>query len=136
MQKEIIDWLLSGDVSIQYQTRKDILKEDQQTIFPIQKRIQFEGWGKRFLLKRNKNGHWGKSYYQPKWTSTHYTLLDLRNLECPKNNKLVRESVELVLKAPIGNKGGINFSRTCKSSDVCLNGMILNYCSYFLSHDE
>lgn len=135
MQNEIITWLLSGDVSVQYQTRRDILKEDPHTLNSIQNRIQYEGWGKRFLLKRNKNGHWGRWYYQPKWTSTHYTILDLRNLDFPKNNVLVNESVDLVLRAPTGDNGGINLSRTIKSSDVCLNGMILNYCSYFLLDD-
>ena len=46
----------------------------------LQNKIAIEGWGAKYLSLQNKNGHWGKAFYQPKWTSTHYTLLDLRNL--------------------------------------------------------
>ena len=38
----------------------------------------------------------------------------------------------MVLAQPQGNDGGINLARSLKYSDVCVNGMILNYSSYFL----
>ncbi|MBI9095784.1 MAG: hypothetical protein JEY71_12990 [Sphaerochaeta sp.] len=47
--------------------------------------IPTEGFGKQYLDAQNPDGHWGISYYHPKWTSTHYTLLDLRNLEVPSD---------------------------------------------------
>jgi len=40
--KEIINWLLEGDVSIQFQAQRDLLGEEQPT---LQKRISQEGWG-------------------------------------------------------------------------------------------
>jgi hypothetical protein len=73
--QEIIDWLLKGDVSIQYQVYRDLLGIEKRQ---LQDRIDTEGWGKQFLNKRQSTGHWGMKFYQPKWTSTHYTLLDLR----------------------------------------------------------
>ena len=72
-KNHIIDWLLEGDVSIQYQTHKDLLGVYKPS---LQKRIEQEGWGQAFLSKRNAHGHWGKRYYEPKWISSHYTLLD------------------------------------------------------------
>lgn len=72
--QKVIKWLLEGDVSIQYQVHRDLLGNDRQD---LQDRIAKEGWGERFLIKRNSNGHWGDRFYQPKWISTHYTLLDL-----------------------------------------------------------
>ena len=67
-RKEIIKWLLEGDVSIQYQIHRDLLSTERKD---LQKRIAKEGFGAEFLSKRKSDGHWGLKFYQPKWTSTH-----------------------------------------------------------------
>ena len=87
---DIIAWLLKGDVSIQYQTWRYLLDEDRPG---IQARIAEEGWGSRFLRCRNSDGSWGERFYQPKWTSTHYTLLDLKTLCIAQDHPLIRESI-------------------------------------------
>ncbi|MBK6265349.1 hypothetical protein JKA74_09890 [Marivirga sp. S37H4] len=126
---EVIKWLLEGDVSIQYLVYRDLLEIDRKD---LQDRIGSEGWGKQFLSKRKPNGHWGDRFYQPKWISTHYTLLDLRNLNLSPNHKLVKESIELVLNTSKAKDGGIQLGpSTFHRSDVCVNGMFLNYASYF-----
>jgi hypothetical protein len=128
-ERQIIDWLLKGDVSIQYQVYRDLLGEHRKD---LQARITNEGWGQRFLSKRKLNGNWGIRFYQPKWTSTHYTLLDLRNLNLVPNHKKVKESIEQVLSTSIAEDGGIQLGpSTSQHSDVCVNGMFLNYASYF-----
>lgn len=127
--EQIIEWMLTGDVSIQYQVHRDLLGIERKN---LQDRIASEGWGKQFLSKRNPNGHWGDGFYQPKWTSTFYTLLDLRNLNCPSNNKIAKETIELVLQKGKADDGGIPLgASTMQYSDVCVNGMFLNYASYF-----
>ena len=125
---EIIDWLLEGDPAIQYQTYRDLLGEDRPD---IRARIATEGWGARFLACRNDDGSWGQRFYQPKWTSTHYTLLDLRTLCIAPDHPLIRESILDVLGDLKGLDGGILCSHANNVSDVCLNGMFLNYASYF-----
>ena len=128
-EEQIIKWLLEGDVAIQYQVHRDLLGNDNKS---IQKRIANEGWGKQFLSKRKSNGHWGDRFYQPKWISTHYTLLDLRNLNLNQDNELVKEAIEQVLNTSIAIDGGIQLGpSTSHRSDVCVNGMFLNYASYF-----
>lgn len=129
----IIDWLLRGDVAIQYQVYRDLLGKPKKS---LQARIAKEGWGARFLAKRNANGHWGRAFYQPKWTSTHYTLLDLKSLAIAPDNKSIRQSIAMVLAEQKGKDGGINPARTVAYSDVCVNGMILNYASYFGMEQE
>jgi len=124
----IIQWLLNGDISIQYQTNRDLLGIDRLN---LQKRIENEGWGALFLSKRHANGHWGMKFYQPKWTSSHYTLLDLRNLCISPSNKQIRQSINTIIKNEKGIDGGINPSGTINKSDVCINGMFLNYACYF-----
>ncbi len=130
---EIIQWLLKGDISIQYQAHRDLLGIEKPQ---LQKRIEREGWGKRFLSHRKPDGHWGIRFYQPKWISTHYTLLDLKYLCISPANKKIRESICSVLKNQIGTDGGINPSPHPAISDVCLGGMVLNYASYFRAGEE
>lgn len=128
-----ISWLLAGDVSIQYQTHRDLLGENRKD---LQERIAREGWGKIFLSKRKANGHWGKRFYEPKWISTHYTLLDLRNLCISPDNPLIRESIRIVLEEEKGSDGGVRPMGKEKKCDVCVNGMFLNYASYFQAKEE
>ena len=89
-----MEWLLEGDVAIQYQVYKDLLGIDRKD---LQNKIATQGWGLQFLSQRKSAGHWGDRFYQPKWISTHYTLLDLRNLNLSPNNKVVKASINLVL---------------------------------------
>src|SRR4030042_2003227 len=129
----IIQWLLEGDVSIQYQVLRDLTNKDAK---PLQERISKEGWGARYLSLRNSSGQWGLDFYQPKWTSTHYTLLDLRNLCMSPRQKEVSETIALILKNYKGRDGGINAAKSLMVSDVCVNGMFLNYAAYFGAAEE
>ena len=82
-ERQLIDWLLEGDVSIQYQVYRDLLADEKPH---LRGRIATEGWGAQFLSFRKKEGHWGQHFYQPKWISTHYTILDLKNLAISPNS--------------------------------------------------
>jgi hypothetical protein len=126
----IFKWLLQGDVSIQYLTQKHLLNEEVIKLEPIRNRIATEGWGKRFLEARNPSGHWGRGFYQPKWISSHYTLLDLRYLEIEPVDP-VTETIALVLAQSTAPNGSINESKSIPSGDVCVNGMFLNYAAFF-----
>jgi hypothetical protein len=127
-EKQIIAWLLAGDVAIQYQTWRDLLHKDKPA---LRKKIETMGWGKKFLSCRNANGHWGQGFYQPKWTSTHYTLLDLKYLGISPRNTAIRETLKLVFAMPKGSDGGVYPIGVNQRCDVCVNGMVLNYASYF-----
>ncbi|MCR9138600.1 MAG: hypothetical protein NXI27_21545 [Alphaproteobacteria bacterium] len=130
---EIIDWLLQGDPAIQYQTYRDLLDDHRPD---IQARIAAEGWGSQFLEYRNQDGSWGERFYQPKWTSTHYTLLDLKTLCIAPDHPLIRKSLRDVFGDLKGPDGGILCSHAGDASDVCVNGMVLNYASYFGTPEE
>lgn len=132
---EILSWLLEGDVSIQYQAYRDLLGIEKPQ---LQKRIEREGWGKKFLSLRKPNGNWGSKFYFPKWTSTHYTILDLKYLCISPVSKKIRESIRSILHNEVMNDGGIYPSEYKKNhnSDVCVTGMVLNYASYFHAKEE
>ena len=132
-KSEIMKWLLIGDVAIQYQVHRDLLNDDR---LELQRKIENQGWGKRFLLNQNSDGHWGKKFYQPKWISTHYTLLDLRNLCIKPDNPKIWKTINMILSDEKGNDGGILPIGIDQICDVCVNGMFLNYASYFKSDLE
>lgn len=127
-ESQLIDWLLEGDVSIQYQVHRDLLGIERPD---LRERIVSEGWGAGFLSFRKKEGHWGQRFYQPKWISTHYTVLDLKNLAIAPNNELIQESINQVIEDLGSQDGGISPFGAEKKSDVCVNGMFLNYAAYF-----
>lgn len=127
-QNPLILWLLDSDVSIQYQTSRDLLNKNKLS---LRQRIENEGWGNKLLSQRNNNGHWGQGFYQPKWICSHYTLLDLKNLCLHPANKKVNDTLKLVFEKEKGPDGGIKPIGTTSKSDVCINGMVLNYASYF-----
>ncbi len=127
-KQQIINWLLEGDVAIQYQVHRDLLASEKPH---LQDRIASEGWGAKFLSFRKEEGHWGRGFYQPKWISSHYTILDLKNLGISPGHPQLIESILIILRDHKGTDGGIDPSVTIDKSDVCINGMVLNYASYF-----
>jgi len=133
ISENLIEWLLDGDISIQYQVHRDLLNIEKPE---LKERIPFEGWGARFLSFRHKNGYWGRGFYQPKWTSSHYSLLDIRNLCFPNNHKDIRFSVNKILKENKAPDGGINPAKSIFKSDICICGMFLNYASYFRADEN
>ena len=131
MDDKIISWLLSGDPSIAYQTLRDLVCAGEGDQIWERDRIDKEGWGARLLSKANPEGGWGRDYYMPKWISTHYTLLDLKNLGINTDIPIIHKSIEHILRLPIGKDGGYNIAKSVPYSDVCVNGMMLNIMSYF-----
>ena len=132
----IISWLLNGDISIQYMTHRDLLGSDESTLSRLQGRIPTEGFGARFLASRTDTGHWGMHWYQKKWTSTHYTLLDLKNLCVPESLAPCVEMVTRMFEECALEDGGLNLTKSDLPSDVAVNGMILNYAGYFCGSDS
>ncbi len=128
--EHIINWLLSGDIAIQYLTHKYLLGAPGPELSPLRKRIAVEGWGKAFLDARNPSGHWSRDFYQVKWVSSHYTLLDLRYLEIEPVQPIM-DTLALILQKCKSADGSVNESHSVKSGDLCVNGMFLNYASFF-----
>jgi len=125
-RNEIINWLLEGDVSIQYQTHRDSLKSETDVLIPLKKRIATEGWGYEFLKRQHPEGRWGRAFYQPKCTSTNYTLLDLRNLCAPCTPQIMKE-LNVIVETCKGADGSINGFVSVLESDMCINGNLYIY---------
>lgn len=127
MENKILKWLLAGDQSIVYQTNRDLLNTDKKNLCNLRKKIANNGWGKKFLDKRNKEtGLWGKGIYSPKWISTTYTLLDLKNIGIlPETKEYIESSIILINKL-----WKIPEKKKERYLDLCVCGMLLNLCCY------
>ncbi len=123
----VLSWLLAADPAVAYQVRRDLLDDDD----PVARAaIASSGTAARILAARRPDGHWGRGFYQPKWTSTHYTLLELRDHQVDPDLAACREAVALCLREK-GADGGVNPIGSVRVSDVCVNGMFLAIGAYF-----
>lgn len=127
-QAGTIDWLMSGDPSIAYQTARDLLQADRPD---LQQEIPKSGWGKAFLNARSANGGWGDSYYAPKRACTHYVLLDLINMSFPSDHAGIQQLVQKIARQNIAHDGGLGVFPNEKKSDTCITAVFLNVACYF-----
>lgn len=126
--KERLEWLLSGDLSIQYQVKRDLLDIPEIELTDLQQRIPTEGYVNRYLSYRDKKtGLWGGGLYSPKWISTHYTLLELKNLCIPQDHPEYRESADLLLEGMWITEGR---RRSERIQDLCVVGMMCSIACY------
>jgi len=131
-QDPTIAWLLKGDPAICWQTMRDLLGCTQKQWKAEREFVSRRGWGKRLLHRQNADGHWGRGFYQPKWTSTTYTMQLLRRLGLPPGQPSAMRACRLYLERGIGPDGGINFwTFRTKVSETCVTGMVLSQLAYF-----
>lgn len=136
MNTELINWLLSGDPSIQFQAKRDLSGSPKKELEDLQNQIQYKGWGKMFLSHQEDSGMWGGDVYSPKWISTHYTLMTLMRLGLPETNQQARKGCEILLEKGYYPDGGINHFASLDHSETCVTAMTLALLCYFNINDD
>lgn len=132
-RNELIQWLMQGDKSIQYQVMRDLLETSEEELQEFQASLTEEGYIHDYLSMRdNETGMWGGGMYSPKWISTHYTLLELKNLCISPSNQAYGESAELLMESMWYNKGQVRKNRY---QDLCVCGMIGSIVCYAKSQN-
>lgn len=135
-----ISWLLDGDPAIRWQTLRDLVGASERSVERERSRVARDGWGARLLAKQDPEGKWAGGLssdgglYSPKWTSTTYTMLLLRDLGLPANNRQARKACALLLDGGIQRDGGINYGWRGRS-ETCITGMVVSILSHF-RHDD
>ena len=141
---QTVQWLLDRDPAIRWQALRDLAGAPERTVERERRRVAREGWGARLLAKQDRAGKWavGKSgdggLYSPKWTSTTYTMLLLRDFGLPEDNAQARIACKLLLHFGLQPDGGINYgdwAKWTKRSETCVTGMVLSLLSYFEYED-
>ncbi|MDF2485801.1 MAG: hypothetical protein K0R46_1969 [Herbinix sp.] len=133
-ERAVMEWLMEGDIAIRYQVMRDLLQVSQQQLEDVQKAIAENGWGRQLLDMRNKEtGIWGNGLYSPKWISTHYTLLQLKDFGFPGTHPDFVASSRVLLNGMWHNRGEVKRNYYV---DLCVAAMILGICSYALITSE
>jgi hypothetical protein len=139
--EETIAWLLEGDPAIRWQTLRDLLGAPEPQIERERRRVQQEGWGADLLARQDRTGRWeggGSSdggLYSPKWTSTTYTMMLLRDFGLPAANPQARRACVPLLEQGLQRDGGISYGWVGRS-ETCITGMVLSLLSYFGHEDK
>lgn len=140
-----IEWLLAGDPSIRWQTLRDLVGKGDGTIARERRRVAREGWGARLLASQDAVGTWAArqsgdgGLYTPKWTSTTYTMLLLRDLGLPPANRQARLACGRLLDEGLQPDGGVSYGTWAKRTrrgETCITGMVLSILSHFECSDE
>jgi len=116
----VLDWLLSGDPSIKALISRSLFNQE----------VPYDTAGiiSRYLgLYDHKLMQWGEGVYSPKWNSTHYTMLELKNLQIDPANPIYQEGALRLLNLMWYNNGKVGKTR---HQDTCVVGMILNMVCY------
>jgi hypothetical protein len=129
-----LDWLLEGDPAIRWQVMRDLLGSPPGEVERERARVARGGWGKRLLALQDTAGTWGGGLYDPKWISTTYTMLLLRDLGLPPGGRRTRRACALLLDQGLRRDGGIGYGRKDRS-ETCITGMVLSILAYF-EHDD
>jgi hypothetical protein len=140
-----INWLLDGDPAIRWQAMRDLVEVPDSTIERERKKITRDGWGARLLAKQDPAGTWagGQSsdggLYSPKWISTTYTMLLLRDFGLAADNRQARKACRLLLDEGLQEDGGVNYGpwgKWTRRGEQCVTGMVLGILSHFQYDDD
>lgn len=117
---QIIDWLLEGDIVIQHLTNKYLLDHSFNH--------NNEGYIAKYLdLYDAAKQEWGDSIYSGKWTSSTYTLLELKYMETHYDHPYYQDATKKVLNGLWDNHGKISKTRY---QDMCMSAMLLSLVCY------
>jgi len=136
---EPVEWLLAGDPAIRWQTLRDLAEAGSKIVERERRMVVREGWGAHLLGEQGADGMWARGMYTPKWTSTHYTLLALRDLGVPNDNVQCRRACELILERGLQPDGGISYPTRPsdrRGGEGCISGMSLSIVAYFGIDDD
>src|SRR5215831_12801444 len=130
--KGTVDWLLEGDPAIRWQTLRDLCGASERRVAAERRKVAVEGWGAQLLSHQDDDGRWAGGIYTPKWTSTTYTLLLLRDLGLESGNEPALRGCRILLDKGFWTDGGINYHAPRRErSETCITAMVLGICRHF-----
>ena len=131
---ETIQWLLAGDPAIRWQALRDLAGANESLVQRERAKVARQGWGARLLARQDSNGRWGHGLYSPKWTSTTYSMLLLRDFGLPPANRQASRACKLLLEQGLQPDGGFDYgvwAEWTHRSETCVTGMVLSLLAYF-----
>ncbi len=128
--QSVIGWLLDSDPSIRWQVMRDLMDEPREIVDGERARVATEGWGSRLLDLQGPDGQWGGGMFRPHWTSTFYTMLQLRDLGLDPTSERARQAIDVVRDLTWGPEfDDAPFFEG--EVEPCINGRVLALGAYF-----
>jgi hypothetical protein len=129
-ETDLTTWLMSAESpSIQYRALVDILglSANEMRVRQAQQAIMKNGPVPAILSHQSAEGSWSgeRSYYTPKYTSTHWSMLLLAELCAEGQEAGFRQGVQYMLEATAGELSQMIKTRTTDLS--CFWGNLLRY---------
>jgi len=132
---QVSSWLLAGDPAVRWQVLRDLEDASPWAVQRERDRVAKEGWAARLLSRQDPGGTWAGGLYGPKWKSTTYTMLSLRDLGLSHKNRKARAACALLLDEGMCSDGGIDYPSRGRA-ETCITGMVLSILSYFRYDDQ
>ena len=128
---EMIDWLLAGDASIRWQTRRDLLDQTPDVYEADRADVARTGWARELLDRQDPEGSWAGGLYSPKWTSTTYALMLLRLCGVAPGDPRALRGVALLWEGAFYFDGGLTAAATIAQPEACITSMYVALAKYF-----
>lgn len=135
-----VDFLLSGDPAIRWQTLRDLTEADSDEVARERARVASEGWGAQLLAAQTDDGRWDGGVYRPgwvpehlpmfdAWSATHFCLQQLVDLGVDPHDPRVRAAIDLV-------EAHVRWEHDDEpyfdgETEPCINGVALRAAVYF-----
>jgi hypothetical protein len=126
----VIDWLLDSDPSIRWQVMRDLLDGPVDEVAAERAKVTTQGWGAGLLALQRDDGYWiGERSYFPAFTSTHSTLMLLRELGLDPRGAPAQRAVGLVREHVLFEYDDLPYFGG--EVEPCINGSVVAIGSYF-----
>ena len=142
MTNGVTEWLLDSDPAIRWQVMRDLLNAPEAEWQKERARIEAEGWGAKLFSLRDDDGQWAGGAFVPSdfteqkwreegqaWTSTCWTLAQLRQLGLPPDCACARRTIKLIGKNSRWDHAGQPYWEG--EVEECINGRTVADGAYF-----
>jgi hypothetical protein len=131
VSEAIARWLLEGDAAIRWQAKRDLLGAPPGDVDAERALVATTGWGRRLLERQDPGGTWAGGLYNPKWTSTTYTLLLLRHYGLAPDHPAAKRGVERLWDGARYFDGGLTVAGSIQAPEACITSMYVALACYF-----
>ena len=124
-----LDWLLDSDPAICWQVMRDLTDASPDAVADERARVGSEGWGARLLALQGPGGVWKGAGLFPEFTSTNWSLVQLRDFGLVPDSPEARHAIALVREHGRWEHAGQPFFEG--EVEPCINGKVVALGAYF-----
>ena len=125
----VLDWLLDSDPAIRWQVLRDLTDEPADVVSMERARVARDGWGAQLLALQGPEGIWEGAGLFPEFTSTCWSLVQLRDFGVEPDAPATQRAIRLVRDKGRWEHAGQPFFEG--EVEPCINGKVVALGAYF-----